>query len=163
MLNVHAIRTQFPAINELYNGRPAIFFDNPGGTQVPQGVIDALVDYLTRRNANTHGLFETSRRGDQVIDHARQAAADLLGAETQEIIFGANMTTLTFHLARALTEPPCRHSVGCRHVGESTMASSRSRSSFITRLPTCRKRRRAAARDFIGDSASTVTFSDGEA
>jgi cysteine desulfurase family protein (TIGR01976 family) len=103
MLNVHAIRTQFPALNELYNGRPAIFFDNPGGTQVPQSVIDVMADYLTRRNANTHGLFETSRRSDQVIDHARQATADLLGAETCEVVFGANMTTLTFQLARALT------------------------------------------------------------
>lgn len=102
MLNVHAIRAQFPALNELYNGRPAIFFDNPGGTQVPQRVIDALVDYLTRRNANTHGLFETSRRTDETIDHARQAAADLLGAENDEIVFGANMTSLTFHLARSL-------------------------------------------------------------
>lgn len=102
MLNVHAIRAQFPALNELYNGRPAIFFDNPGGTQVPQRVIDALVDYLTRRNANTHGLFETSRRTDETIDQARQAAADLLGAENDEVVFGANMTSLTFHLARSL-------------------------------------------------------------
>ncbi|RIK39271.1 MAG: cysteine desulfurase-like protein [Chloroflexi bacterium] len=102
MLNVHALRTQFPALNELYNGRPAIFFDNPGGTQVPQSVIDALVDYLTRRNANTHGLFETSRRTDETIDYARQATADLLGADTDEVIFGANMTSLTFHLARSL-------------------------------------------------------------
>lgn len=101
-LNVHALRTQFPALNELYNGRPAIFFDNPGGTQTPQVVIDAMVDYLTRRNANTHGLFETSRRTDETIDHARQAAADLLGADHDEVIFGANMTSLTFHLARSL-------------------------------------------------------------
>jgi cysteine desulfurase family protein (TIGR01976 family) len=102
MLNVHAIRTHFPALNELYNGRAALFFDNPGGTQVPQSVIDAIVDYLTRRNANTGGLFETSRRSDALIDQARQAAADLLGAATDEVVFGANMTTLTFHLARSL-------------------------------------------------------------
>jgi cysteine desulfurase family protein (TIGR01976 family) len=101
-LNVHALRTQFPALNELYNGRPAIFFDNPGGTQTPQVVIDAMVDYLTRRNANTNGLFETSRRTDETIDHARQATADLLGADQDEVVFGANMTSLTFHLARSL-------------------------------------------------------------
>jgi cysteine desulfurase family protein (TIGR01976 family) len=101
-LNVHALRAQFPALNELYNGRPAIFFDNPGGTQTPQVVIDAMVDYLTRRNANTHGLFETSRRTDETIDHARQATADLLGADQDEVVFGANMTSLTFHLARSL-------------------------------------------------------------
>ncbi len=102
MLNVQAIRAQFPALNELYNGRPAIFFDNPGGTQVPQRVIDAMVDYLTRRNANTHGLFETSLRSDAVIGQARQNMADLLGAAVDEIIFGNNMTSLTFHLARSL-------------------------------------------------------------
>jgi selenocysteine lyase/cysteine desulfurase len=102
MLDVNAIRRQFPALNELYNGQPATFFDNPGGTQVPQRVIDAITDYLTRRNANTHGLFETSRRSDAVLDQARQAAADLLAADTDEIVFGPNMTSLTFHISRAL-------------------------------------------------------------
>lgn len=102
MLDVAAIRRQFPALHELYPDRPAIFFDNPGGTQVPQRVIDAMVDTLTRRNANTHGLFETSRRADQVIDGARQAAADLLGASPDEIVFGNNMTSLAFHLSRSL-------------------------------------------------------------
>lgn len=102
MLDVTAIRRQFPALQESYNGHPAIFFDNPGGTQVVRPVIDAMVDYLTRRNANTHGLFETSRRTDDVIDAARQAAADLLGATPQEIVFGNNMTSLTFHLSRSL-------------------------------------------------------------
>lgn len=102
MLNVQAIRAQFPALNELYNGRPAIFFDNPGGTQVPQRVIDAIVDYLTRRNANTHGIFETSVRSDAVLDQARQNVADLLNADVDEVVFGNNMTSLTFHLARSL-------------------------------------------------------------
>lgn len=102
MLNVQAIRAQFPALNELYNGRPGIFFDNPGGTQVPQRVIDAMVDYMIRRNANTHGVFETSVRSDAVIDNARQAAADLLGATTAEVVFGNNMTSLTFALGRSL-------------------------------------------------------------
>lgn len=102
MLDVAAIRRQFPALQETYDGRPAIFFDNPGGTQVVRPVIDAMVDYLTRRNANTHGLFKTSRRTDDVIAAARQAAADLLGATPQEIVFGNNMTSLTFHLSRSL-------------------------------------------------------------
>ena len=102
MLDIQAIRSQFPALQELYNGKPAIFFDNPGGTQVPQRVIDAFTDYLTRRNANTHGGFETSNRTDMVIDHARQAAADLLGAEMDEIVFGNNTTSLNFALSHAL-------------------------------------------------------------
>ncbi|NJN84311.1 MAG: cysteine desulfurase-like protein [Caldilineaceae bacterium] len=100
--DVQAIRRQFPALSESYNGKPAIFFDNPGGTQVPQRVIDAMTDYLIRRNANTHGAFETSRRSDRVIDNARQAAADLLGADRDEVVFGANMTSLAFHLSRSL-------------------------------------------------------------
>jgi cysteine desulfurase family protein (TIGR01976 family) len=102
MLDVTNIRRQFPALQESYNGSPAIFFDNPGGTQVPLRVMDAVVDYYARRNSNTHGLFETSRRTDAVIDTARQAAADLLGAQPDEIVFGNNMTSLTFHLARSL-------------------------------------------------------------
>lgn len=103
IFDVAAVRRQFPALNELYNGRPAIFFDNPGGTQVPRQVIDAMNDYMIRRNANTHGLFETSVRSDAVIDQARQAAADLLGAETDEVVFGANMTSLTFAMMHALS------------------------------------------------------------
>lgn len=102
MFDVHAIRRQFPALQESFDGGPAVFFDNPGGTQVPQQVIDAMVDYLTRRNANTHGAFITSRRTDEIIDRARAAAADLLGAEQDEVIFGPNMTTLTFQLSHAL-------------------------------------------------------------
>ena len=98
MIDVDAIRAKFPALNEAYNGKPAIFFDNPGGTQVPRVVIDAMTDYLSRRNANTHGLFETSIRTDATIDRARQAAADFLGADPGEIVFGNNMTSLTFNL-----------------------------------------------------------------
>lgn len=104
MLDVESVRAQFPALHESYNGQPAVFFDNPGGTQVPRRVIDAMTDYLVRRNANTHGAFETSRRTDAVIDRARQAAADLLGADAGEIVFGNNMTSLTFHLSRSLAE-----------------------------------------------------------
>jgi len=81
MLDIHAIRLQFPALQESYNGRLGVFFDNPGGTQVHESVIAAVTDYYTRRNSNTHGVFETSIRSDAVIDNARQAAADLLGAD----------------------------------------------------------------------------------
>jgi cysteine desulfurase family protein (TIGR01976 family) len=102
MFDVYEIRKLFPALQEEFGGLPATFFDNPGGTQVPQPVIGAMVDYLTRRNANSHGAFVTSRRTDEVIAAAREAAADLLNADPTEIVFGANMTTLTFHLARAL-------------------------------------------------------------
>jgi len=102
MFDALFVRQQFPALSERYNGKPAIFFDNPGGTQVHESVIRAMTDYLTRRNANTHGVFATSRLSDETLDYARQAAADLLGAAPEEVIFGANMTTLTFMLSRSL-------------------------------------------------------------
>lgn len=102
MFDVQAVRRQFPALQELFDGRPGIFFDNPGGTQVPQRVIDAITDYLIRNNANTHGAFITSHRSDAIIDNARQAAADLLGAAPDEIVFGNNMTSLAFALSRTL-------------------------------------------------------------
>ncbi|MCB0043932.1 MAG: cysteine desulfurase-like protein [Caldilineaceae bacterium] len=102
MFDIQAVRSNFPALRQSFNGRPAVFFDNPGGTQVAQPVIDAMTDYLIRSNANTHGVFETSMRSDAVIAHARQAVADLLGADTDEVIFGNNMTSLTFALSHAL-------------------------------------------------------------
>jgi cysteine desulfurase family protein (TIGR01976 family) len=102
MFDVQAVRQQFPALSERFDGKPAVFFDNPGGTQVHESVIRAMTDYMTRRNANTHGVFATSRRSDIVIDDARQAAADLLGATPAEIVFGNNMTSLTFALGRSL-------------------------------------------------------------
>jgi cysteine desulfurase family protein (TIGR01976 family) len=102
MFDVQAVRQQFPALSERFDGKPAVFFDNPGGTQVHESVIRAMTDYMTRRNANTHGVFATSRRSDIVIDDARQAAADLLGATPAEVVFGNNMTSLTFALGRSL-------------------------------------------------------------
>lgn len=101
-LNVSEIRSRFPALSELYNGKLAIFFDGPGGTQVPQSVMDAMTDYLTRRNSNSHGPFETSRRTDAVDVAAHQAMADLLGCEAREVIFGPNMTSLTYMMSRSL-------------------------------------------------------------
>jgi cysteine desulfurase family protein (TIGR01976 family) len=103
MFDVHSLRQQFPALQRLRDGRPAVFLDGPGGTQVPQRVIDAMVRYLTECNANSHGAFATSRESDAVLRQAHEAVADLLNAPSaDEIIFGANMTTLTLHLSRAI-------------------------------------------------------------
>lgn len=101
-LDIERIRAQFPALTQIINNQPVIFFDGPGGTQVPGSVIDAIADYLVRSNANAHGAFATSARTDALIDSARTAAADLLGCEATEVVFGANMTTLTFALSRAI-------------------------------------------------------------
>jgi cysteine desulfurase family protein (TIGR01976 family) len=100
--HINWIRAQFPALGQKVNGRSVIYLDGPGGTQVPQRVIDAVGDYLARSNANTHGGFVTSRRTDAVIAAAREAMADFLGCDADEIVFGSNMTTMTFALSRAL-------------------------------------------------------------
>src|SRR6185295_1649961 len=76
--------------------------DGPGGTQVPRMVVDAMKDYLLHHNANTHWVYPTSQETDAALAAARRAVADFLGASADEVAFGANMTTLTFHLARAL-------------------------------------------------------------
>jgi cysteine desulfurase family protein (TIGR01976 family) len=103
MLDVPALRRQFPALDGTRDGVSPVFLDGPGGTQVPQRVIDAMVDYLTRCNANHGGAFATSRESDRVLAEAHAAAADLLHARSpDEVVFGANMTTLTFHLSRAV-------------------------------------------------------------
>ncbi|HJR51907.1 MAG TPA: aminotransferase class V-fold PLP-dependent enzyme, partial [Gemmatimonadales bacterium] len=96
------IRAQFPALERRHNGLPVAYFDGPGGTQVPRAVTDAVTDYLLRHNANTHWRYPTSRETDAMLVAARKALADLLGAAPAEVAFGANMTTLTFHLARGL-------------------------------------------------------------
>lgn len=96
------IRGQFPALALEQGGQPVIFLDGPGGTQVPQRVIDAMADYLAHANANTGGVFLTSRRTDATIAAARSAVADLLGCDPDEIVFGPNMTTLTFGFSRAV-------------------------------------------------------------
>ncbi|HYD51882.1 MAG TPA: cysteine desulfurase-like protein, partial [Gemmatimonadaceae bacterium] len=87
----------------LHADRPVAYFDGPGGTQVPQVVVDLMADYLFNHNANTHWLYPTSAETDQAIDDARRALCEFLGAAMpEEIVFGANMTTLAFHLGRAL-------------------------------------------------------------
>ncbi len=86
----------------MHNGNPVAYFDGPGGTQVPRCVADAMVDYLYHHNANTDWAYPTSIETDEALAYARQAFADFLNASPGEIVFGANMTTLTFHLSRAL-------------------------------------------------------------
>ena len=100
--SVAAVRRQFPAFQRQINGKPVAYFDAPGGTQVPESVANRVREYLLHHNANTHWAFPTSNETDAMIVRAREAAADLLGASAGEIAFGANMTTLTFHIARAL-------------------------------------------------------------
>lgn len=97
-LDLNQIRDQFPGLE-----REAIFLDNPGGTQIAQPSIDRMLEYLTDTNANHGGAFETSRLSDAVIDEARQAAADFVNASRpEEIVFGPNMTSLTFNLSRSI-------------------------------------------------------------
>jgi cysteine desulfurase family protein (TIGR01976 family) len=95
-LDVAAVRSRFGALQ-----RPLAFFDGPGGTQTPDSVIEAIADYLRESNANVGGPFETSRRSDELVAHARRRAASFLDASADEVVFGANMTTLNFVLSRA--------------------------------------------------------------
>ncbi len=101
-LDLTWVRSQFPALAQTVSGHPAVFLDGPGGTQVPQPVIDAISDYLSRNNANTGGAYHTSRNTDRMIAEARSAMGDFLNCDADEIVFGANMTTLTFAMSRAL-------------------------------------------------------------
>ena len=101
-LDPTALRPRFPALAREQDGRSVVFADGPGGTQVPRDVIDAMVGYLERSNANTHGAFATSHETDAVIDAAHRAAADLLGARPDEVVFGQNATSLLFAVSRAI-------------------------------------------------------------
>ncbi len=101
--DVEALRRRFPALAIEDGGQPIALFDGPGGTQVPDTVIEAIVDYYRTSNANHDGAFLTSRRSDASVVEAHQAMADLLGAaDATEIKFGANMTSLTFHVSRSI-------------------------------------------------------------
>jgi cysteine desulfurase family protein (TIGR01976 family) len=102
MLDVASLRRQFPALGRTVRGLPPVFLDGPGGTQVPQGVIDAMVHYLTTCNANHGGRFTTSHASDAILRQGHEAVADFLNAPSaDEVVFGPNMTTLTFALSRA--------------------------------------------------------------
>ena len=102
--NLEQVRARFPALQETdKDGRPYVYFDGPGGTQVPTEVCQAMCDYFQKANANQGGHFVTSRRNDEILAGARGAMADFLNASSpQEIIFGANMTSLTFNLSRCI-------------------------------------------------------------
>src|SRR5215470_14764122 len=101
-LDLTWVRSQFPSLAQKVNGQPAVFLDGPGGTQVPQRVIDAISDYLARNNANTGGAYVTSRNTDAIIAEARAAMADFLNGDADEVVFGPNMTTLTYAMSRAI-------------------------------------------------------------
>jgi cysteine desulfurase family protein (TIGR01976 family) len=102
-LDIDAVRAQFPAISKNNGATAPVFFDNPGGTQVPQTVVAAITDCLINCNANLGGPFETSRKAGEVFDQAHLAMADFVNAGSpREIIFGQNMTSLTFHMARSI-------------------------------------------------------------
>lgn len=102
MFDIEDIRERFPALARLGpDGRAVVLVDAPGGSQVPDSVIDAVAGHYRRGLSNTHGSFPTSEETDAVITDARRAAADLVGVEPDEIVFGANATTLLFHLSRS--------------------------------------------------------------
>src|SRR5882762_1321583 len=103
MIDLSSLRNSFPTLHKQRDGCSPIFFDGPAGTQMPQSVIDKIVWYLTTCNANHGGVFATSRQSDALLAQAHQAVADFINAPSaSEIVFGANMTTLTLHLSRAL-------------------------------------------------------------
>ena len=102
-LDVGAVRGHFPALARRHDGRPAVFLDGPGGTQVPRECIDAISAHLAAGGANTHGAFDASHETDALLADAHAAMADFIGAhDPDEIVFGPNMTTLTFSVSRAL-------------------------------------------------------------
>ncbi|WP_422930963.1 cysteine desulfurase-like protein [Singulisphaera sp. PoT] len=100
--DVAEIRTHFPALERTWNGHPVAYFDGPGGTQVPRHVVAAVADYLFHHNANAHWAYPTSQETDALLAESRQALADFLNASPTEVVFGNNMTSLSFHIARAL-------------------------------------------------------------
>ncbi len=96
------VREQFPSLKLQVSGHAAAFLDGPAGTQVPKQVMDAVQNYFVGANANTYGAFLTSRRNDETIRSARAAMADFFNCDSNEVVFGQNMTTITFALARAI-------------------------------------------------------------
>jgi cysteine desulfurase family protein (TIGR01976 family) len=101
-VDLSSVREGFPGLARERDRRPCVFADAPGGSQVPASVIDAMSGYLRRSNANLGGAFDTSRESDAVVVEARRAAADLLGCDADEVVFGQNTTSLAFHLSRSI-------------------------------------------------------------
>ncbi len=100
--DIDRIRAAFPALSRVHAGQPVAYFDGPGGTQVPEAVVEAMAGYLRHQNANTHWRYPTSEETDAALAVARATVADLLHCGADEVSFGANMSTITFHLGRAL-------------------------------------------------------------
>jgi cysteine desulfurase family protein (TIGR01976 family) len=101
-LDIAWVREQFPSLKLQVNGKSAAFLDGPAGTQVPRQVMDAIQNYLRNANANTYGAFTTSLRTNEIILSAREAMADFFNCSPEEVVFGQNMTTITFALSRAI-------------------------------------------------------------
>ncbi len=101
-LDLTWVRSQFPSLAQKVNGQPAVFLDGPGGTQVPQRVIEAISDYLAHNNANTGGAYHTSRNTDRMIAETRAAMGDFLNCDADEVVIGPNMTTLAYAMSRAI-------------------------------------------------------------
>jgi cysteine desulfurase family protein (TIGR01976 family) len=99
---VEEIRSHFPALERRHGGERVAYFDGPGGTQVPREVAEAMSDYLYNHNANTHWAYPTSAETDELLERSRETLADFLGASHDEIVFGANATTLAYHVSRTL-------------------------------------------------------------
>ena len=102
VISTEEIRAHFPALERTHLGSPVGYFDGPGGTQVPTRVVRSVSEYLLSHNANTEWRYPTSEETDQLLQEARQVFADFLGCCKEEVVFGNNMTTLTFHLSRTL-------------------------------------------------------------
>ena len=100
--SVEEIRSHFPALARIHEGQRVAYFDGPGGTQVPRAVVEAMSDYLYHHNANTHWAYPTSAETDELLERSRGSLADFLGATPGEVAFGANATTLAFHVSRTL-------------------------------------------------------------
>lgn len=103
MFDIDAVRSRFPALTRMQDGAAVVFADAPGGSQLPDSVIGAVSDHLRQGVSNEHGAFSTSRETDEVITAGRKAAADLVGADPSEIVFGANATSLLFAISRSFS------------------------------------------------------------
>jgi selenocysteine lyase/cysteine desulfurase len=101
-LDVHDIRSHFPALEREHAGRPVAYFDGPGGTQVPRAVVDAMTEYMYGHNANRRWAYPSSAETDEAVATARAKMAVFLGCRPADVVFGPNMTALAYHLSRTL-------------------------------------------------------------